>query len=149
MKPLNRRITLPILMLCAITANASPKNVSPFFNAAILIYSVKNAPVEKNTAKVCACQLLDVKSNNEDFQNLAVFAEKTNNGDVPTEKQAALAVLQKEHKNLKNFYSTITVKREIVAMSDCSTLVKQLRGAYDNLKVFETLDADIRLKISR
>jgi hypothetical protein len=147
MKPLNRRIILPVLLLCALATNATPKSPIPFLNASILISSIKNAPVEMNNAKICACQLLDVKSNNEDLQNLAMFAEKTNNGDLSNEQQAAMQVLQKEKKHLKTFYSTITVKREIIVTTDCASLYKQLKGAYENLKVFGTLDADIRLAI--
>jgi hypothetical protein len=149
MKPLNRRLILPILLLCTIASNATPKYSSPFFNAATFLQSLKNAPVEKNNAKICACQLLDVKSNNEDFKNLAVFAEKTNNGDLTNEQEATVQVLNKERKNLKNFYSNITVTRQIVVTMDCASLYKQLKGAYENLKVFETLDADVRLAIKK
>lgn len=149
MKPLNRRIILPVLLLCAFASNATPKSSAPFFNVATFLKSVKDAPIEKNNAKICACQLLDVKSTNEDFQNLAVFAEKTNNGDLSNEKEATVQVLNKERKNLKTFYSNITVTRQIVVTTDCASLYKQLKGAYENLKVFETLDADVRLAIKR
>ncbi|HKH60177.1 MAG TPA: hypothetical protein VKA49_05070 [Flavitalea sp.] len=147
MKPLNRRIILPLLLLCALASNATPKSTIPFFSTSLLINSIKNAPVEKNNAKICACQLLDVKSTNEDLQNLVVFAEKTNNGDLTNEQKAAMTVIQKEKKNMKAFYSEITVKREIVVTMDCASLYKQLKGAYSNLKVFGTLDADIKTAI--
>ena len=147
MKPLNRRIILPVLLLCALASNATPKSTIPFFNSAILINSIKNAPVEKNNAKICACQLMDVKSTNEDLQNLVVFAEKTNNGDLTNEQKVAMTILQKEKKNLKTFYSRITVTREIVVTMDCASLYKQLKGSYDNLKVFGMLDADIKTAI--
>jgi len=149
MKPLNRRIILPALLLCALATNATPKSAIPFFNTSILISSIKNAPVEKNNAKICACQLMDVKSNNEDLQNVVVFAEKTNNGDLSNEQKATMEVIQKERKNLKAFYSKVTVTREIIVTTDCASLYKQLKGAYDNLKVFETLDADVRLAMSK
>ena len=150
MKPLNRRFILPILLLCTFASNATPKASAPFsFTTTTFMKSLKNAPIEKNNAKICACQLLDVKSTNEDFQNLAVFAEKTNNGDLANEQEATVQVLNKERKNLKAFYSTITVKRQIVVTMDCASLYKQLKGAYENLKVFETLDADIRLAINK
>ena len=87
---------------------------------------------------------MDVKSKNEDLQNLVVFAEKTNNGDLTNEQKITMTVLQKEKKNMKTFYSEIKVKRELVVSMDCASLYKQLKGAYDNLKVFGTLDADIR-----
>ena len=149
MKPLNRRIILPALLLCALATNATPKSAIPFFNTSILVNSIKNIPAEKNNAKICACQLLDVKSNNEDLQNIVVFAEKTNNGDLSNEQKAAMEVIKKEKKNLKTFYSTITVTREIIVTTDCASLYKQLKGAYNNLKVLETLDADIRLAIKK
>ena len=144
MKPLNRRIILPVLLLCSLASNANPKSASPFFNTYVLVNSIRNAPVEKNNAKICACQLMDVKSKNEDLQNLVVFAEKTNNGDLTNEQKITMTVLQKEKKNMKTFYSEIKVKRELVVATDCASLYKQLKGAYDNLKVFGTLDADIR-----
>ena len=147
MKPLNRRIILPVLLLCSLASNANPKSAIPFFNTSLLVTSIRNAPVEKNNAKICACQLMDVKSNNEDLQNLVVFAEKTNNGDLTNEQKIAMTVLQKEKKNMKTFYSEIKVKREIVVAMDCGSLYKQLRGSYNNLKVFGTLDADIRTAI--
>lgn len=149
MKPLNRRIILPALLLCALASNATPKSTIPFLNTSLLISSIKNAPAEKNNAKICACQLMDVKSNNEDLQNVVVFAEKTNNGDLSNEQKATLEVIQKEKKNLKSFYSKITVTREIIVTTDCASLYKQLKGAYQNLKVFETLDADVRLAMSK
>lgn len=149
MKPLNRRILLPMLLLCTLATSATPKAVIPFFNASMLINSIKNAPVEKSSAKICACQLLDVKSTNEDLQNLVIFAEKTNNGDLSNEQQATLQVLQQERKSMKAFFAKVTVKREIIVKTDCATLYRQLKGSYDNLKVFETLDADIRLAIKK
>jgi hypothetical protein len=76
-----------------------------------------------------------------------VFAEKTNNGDLTNEQKAAVTVLRKEKKNMKTFYFEITVKREIVVATDCASLYKQLKGAYSNLKVFGTLDADIKTAI--
>ena len=147
MKSLNRSIILPLLLLCALASNATPKSTIPSFNTTLLINSIKYAPVEKNNTKICACQLLDVKSRNEDLQNLVVFAEKTNNGDLTNEQKAAMTVLQKEKKNMKAFYFEITVKREIVVATDCASLYKQLKGAYSNLKVFGTLDADIKTAI--
>jgi hypothetical protein len=147
MKSLNRSIILPLLLLCALASNATPKSAIPFFNTSLLIHSIKDAPVERNNAKICACQLLDVKSTNEDLQNLVVFAEKTNNGDLTNEQKAAMTVLQKEKKNMKAFYFEIKVKREIVVATDCASLYKQLKGAYSNLKVFGTLDADIKTAI--
>jgi hypothetical protein len=149
MKPLNRRILLPVLLLSALATNANPKSSIPFFNTATLINSIKNAPVEKNNAKICACQLMDVKSANEDLQNLAVFAEKTNNGDLSNEQQITMQVLKSERKSLKTFYSKVTITREIIVATDCASLKKQLKGAYDNLKVFETLDADIKSALKK
>jgi hypothetical protein len=134
-------------LLCSLASNANPKSTIPFFNTYVLVNSIRNAPVEKNNAKICACQLMDVKSNNEDLQNLVVFAEKTNNGDLTNEQKITMTVLQKEKKNIKTFYSEIKVKREIVVAMDCASLYKQLKGAYNNLKVFGTLDADVRTAI--
>ena len=138
---------LPVLLLCSLASKASPKSTIPFFNTSLLIISIKNAPVEKNDSKICACQLLDVKSTNENLKNLVVFAEKTNKGDFANERKVARTVIQKEKKKMKTFYSEIRVTREVVVKMDCSSLYKQLKSAYGNLKVFGTLDADIKTAI--
>lgn len=149
MKLLNRRIILPLLLLFALGSNANPKSAIPFFNTSMLITSIKNAPVEKNSSKICACQLVDVKSNNEKLENLVIFAEKTNNGDLSNEQKATLQVLQTERKNMKVFYTSIKVTREIIVATDCGSLYKLLKGTYENLTIFQTLDADIRLAIAK
>lgn len=149
MKPFTRRIILPALLLFTLASHASPKLVTPFFNTSRLIVSLKTQPVEPKSAKICACQLLDVKSNNEDLQNLVIFAEKTNNGDLTNAQEATMQVLHKERKNMKTFYTKITVKHEIIIATDCASLYLQLKGQYDNLKFFEMVDADIRLAINQ
>ena len=148
MKPLSRRLILPLFLLCALASNATPKDAAPYFNVKIFLKSVEETRAEENTSKICACQLLDVKSTNEDFRNLALFAEKTNGG-LMNERQATVEVLNKERKKLKTFYSNITVTRQIVVAMDCASLIKKLKGAYENLKIFETLDADVRLAIKK
>ena len=138
---------LPVLLLCALASNATPKSTIPFFNASRLISSIRNVPVEKNNPKICACQLLDVKSTNENLKNLVVFAEKTNRGDFTNEQKAARSVIKKKKKKMKAFYSEITMRRELIVGMDCASLYKQLKSAYSNLKVFGTLDADIKTAV--
>ena len=86
----------PVLLLCSLASNANPESAIPFFNTCVLVNSIRNAPVEKNNAQISACQLMNVKSKNEDIQNLVLLAEKTNNGDVTNEQKMTMLYYRKK-----------------------------------------------------
>jgi hypothetical protein len=98
------------------------------------------------TAKVCACQILNMRSNNHHVKNAVVFAEKTNSdGEADLEK--AKTRLEKEKRILRLlFYNKIEVITRTTAATDCNTLFQQLKKKKDNLLLYEVLDADIVVK---
>ncbi|RYG01068.1 MAG: hypothetical protein EOO02_13535 [Chitinophagaceae bacterium] len=83
-----RRILPAMLILLSFTASASDNAVKPLkvkFAHAPFVASIKTYETEYNkkyVLKVCACQMMTVQSNNEQIENIAVFSEKVNNGDL-------------------------------------------------------------------
>jgi hypothetical protein len=98
---------------------------------------------ETSLAKVCACQVLRVESKNEKETFIAVFAQATNNGDLPFNFAAAMTVVEKEKKHLKDFFFTkIKTTENVTATTECSMLYKNIQGKYANVKMYDVLDAD-------
>jgi hypothetical protein len=98
------------------------------------------------SAKVCACQILNLRSNNHHVKNAVVFAEKTNSeGSIDLEK--AKTRLEKEKRVLRIlFYNKIEVIAKTTAATDCNTLFLQMKKKQDNLLLYEVLNADIAVK---
>jgi hypothetical protein len=98
---------------------------------------------KKAVSKVCACEILAVKSNRQAIENIAVFSEKTNNGDLSADFAVAKEVLEQEKKHMKFFfYQKMKVIQKIVTTGDCKTVFKQLQVQNTDLKMYELLDAD-------
>jgi hypothetical protein len=98
------------------------------------------------TAKVCACQILNLRSNNHQVKNAVVFAEKTNNeGDADLTK-ARLRLEKEKRMLLLLFYNKIEVIGKTTAATDCNTLFRKLKKTQDNLLMYEVLNADIETK---
>lgn len=98
------------------------------------------------SAKVCVCQILNLRSTNHHVKNAVVFAEKTNMDGADDLAQAKLR-LEKEKRLLRVlFYSKIQVVAKTTAATDCNTLFKQLKKKQDNLLLYEMLDADVEVK---
>jgi hypothetical protein len=98
------------------------------------------------TAKVCACQILNLRSNNHHLKNAVVFAEKTNS-DKNTDLAKAKIRLEKEKRLLRIlFYTQIEVVAKTTATTDCNTLFMQLKKKQANLLLYEVLDADVVVK---
>ena len=98
------------------------------------------------TAKVCACQILNLQSNNHHVKNAVVFAEKTiSEGSTDLEK--AKTRLEKEKRILKSlFYNKVQVIAKTTAETDCNTLFQQMKKKQANLLLYEVLNADIVVK---
>lgn len=102
--------------------------------------------MEKVKAKVCACQILSLSSNNENHDYVAVLAEKTNNGNLNFEYATAMNVLEKEKKQIKEvFYPKMKMLQKITAYTSCDILASRLKTSnlHIDLKVYEIYDADI------
>ena len=107
-------------MLIAISTTAGEKSASPFnftlknLIAAEKAIEVSNASInrafgnsankEKNRSKVCACEILKLSNNNSEKENVAIFSEITNNGDINAEYKTALEILQQQKKNMNSGY---------------------------------------------
>jgi len=104
----------------------------------------ESAPLfEQRKAKVCACQILRVESNNEEQNFIAVFAQATNTGDLSFNFASANTVLEKEKKHLKSFfYTKIKTAENVTAATECSAMYKNIQVKYANVKMYDVLDAD-------
>jgi hypothetical protein len=143
------RIMLVMLILISFNSLANDLGALPkknLFSSPEFVTSLKtydNVYDIKPVLKVCACQLLTVKSKNQQIENVAVFSEKVNNGDLTADFAVATDVLEKEKKQMKMFfYETVKVVGKQVVATDCKTFYKQLKVRYDDLKMYELLDAD-------
>ncbi|WP_205509757.1 hypothetical protein [Longitalea arenae] len=99
-----------------------------------------------STAKVCACQILNLRSNNHHIMNAVVFAEKTNEAGQANFTKARIR-LEREKRILRAlFYNKIEVIGKTTAATDCNTLFQQLKKKKDNLLLYEVLDADVAVR---
>jgi hypothetical protein len=111
------------------------------YNADKLMDKVKNQP---NTARVCACQVLTLKNNNNEFENVALFSEKTNYGDLTADYKVASQLLVTENKQLKSFFfDKVEVVNKINAPTDCVSLYLKMKSQNEELKLYDILNADI------
>jgi len=144
------RIMLAMLILVSFSTQANELGALPrkiLFNSPVFVTSVKTYDKDYNNklvTKVCACQLLTVTSKNQQIENVAVFSEKINNGDITADFAVATKVLEQEKKHMKMFfYEKVKVVGKQVVATDCKTFYKQLKVQYDDLKMYELLDADV------
>jgi hypothetical protein len=122
------------------------RTVPSTFTSSRFISSVKtfdSIVTATASAKVCACQILNLRSNNHHVKNAVVFAEKTNS-DKNTDLAKAKTRLEKEKRLLRIlFYTQIEVVAKTTATTDCNTLFMQLKKKQANLQLYEVLDADV------
>ena len=105
---------------------------------------VNNEVSKAKAAKVCACQILNVSSNNERLEYVAVMAEKTNLGELNNSYSVAKSVVEKEKRLMKNqFYPKMKVLEKYTVFSSCKSLAVKLASENIELKVYDILDADI------
>jgi hypothetical protein len=140
---------LAMLMLVATAGNANDLGALPHqlrFDSPEFLTTVLSYDREYNkevVTKVCACQLLTVKNKNREVDNVALFSEKINNGDLSADFDVAVKVLEQEKKHMKSFfYEKVTVIGRQLVATDCKTFYNQLKVQYTDLKMYELLDAD-------
>jgi len=136
-----------IIAIAAITNVAFAGSGNPskvIFPKSFSIALKASAPLfELQKAKVCACQILRVESNNEEQNFIAVFAQATNTGDLSFNFASANTVLEKEKKHLKSFfYTKIKTAENVTAATECSAMYKNIQVKYANVKMYDVLDAD-------
>lgn len=132
------------------TTHANDGTITPSaFTTPRFIASVKSfdSVITANaTAKVCACQILNLQSNNHHVKNAVVFAEKTIS-DGSTDLEKAKTRLEKEKRILRSlFYNKVQVIAKTTAETDCNTLFQQMKKKQANLLLYEVLNADIVVK---
>ena len=94
-------------------------------------------------AKVCACQLLQVSSNNQPYTFIAVFAEAANTGNSSLVLNGADLILEKEKKHLRNFFfSSVRTAAKMTAILGCEAMTAQVREKYESVTIYSVLDAD-------
>ncbi len=138
-------ITLAVAMTvftAAFAGSGNPSDVK-FPRTFTAVLKEKKSLFEVESAKVCACQILRVTSNNEEEKLVAVFAQGTNNGDLSANFATANSVLEKEKKHMKAFfYTKIKTAENVTAPTPCSMLYKNIQVKYSNVKMYDVLDAD-------
>ena len=155
MKPLNVVTLLLVVLLPATSMLANPgSKIRPnFVRSTKFIEAIRknykpeaeiNKLPEATAAKVCACQIMSVASNNEKLEYVAVFSEKTNYGELNNSFTIAANVLENEKKQMKSrFFPKMKVIEKYEVYSSCRVLANQLTKVNAELKVYEILDADV------
>lgn len=142
-----------LLIVCiaiSITTLANDgRNAPSLFTTARFMASVKRVDsiiAVNTTAKVCACQILNLRSNNHHVKNAVVFAEKTNKEGADDLVKAKIR-LEKEKRLMRIlFFPKIEVIASTTSATDCNTLFIQLKKKQDDLLLYEVLNADILVK---
>jgi hypothetical protein len=100
-----------------------------------------------NGLKVCSCEILSVSSGKNQYDGVAVFAEKSFKGSYAANISAANKILEKERKHLKNyFYDHLKVLQRVQGAQDCRSLFIQLKMENQSLQMYDILDADVRVR---
>jgi hypothetical protein len=152
-------VSIACLFIITGSANAEDKAASPVqFSLKAFIKSsvtfagkgmnadrlLEKARDSRNTAKVCACEIMKLQNSNDSYDQVAVFAEKTNNGDLSADYKKASLTLNGERKHMKEyFFDVVQVTQKIVAPTDCVSLYLSMKSSEANLKMYDILDADI------
>lgn len=136
---------LAIAIFLSVTAFAGSGNPSKIIFPQEFTAALKEKKIlfEVSAPKVCACQILQVSSNNEEEKYIAVFAQGTSSGNTSGNLNTAMTVLEKEKKHLKAFfYTKIKTAENVTATTECSRLYKNIQVKYNNIKMYDVLDAD-------
>ncbi|HMC84981.1 MAG TPA: hypothetical protein VKI61_05625 [Chitinophagaceae bacterium] len=136
-------LTIAVVLFNASFAGSGNPSAVIFPKTFTAALKEKKTLFEAESAKVCACQILRVVSNNESEKFIAVFAQGTNNGDLSANFATATSVLEKEKKHMKDFFFTkIKTAENVTAPTSCSMLYKNIQVKYADIKMYDVLDAD-------
>ncbi|MFT3702346.1 MAG: hypothetical protein QM802_08255 [Agriterribacter sp.] len=114
------------------------------YRAEALIDKLKS----KQTDRVCVCEIMELQNNNVQYSNVAVLAEKTNNGDMGKEYKIAERQITQEKKQMKaQLFDDVKVNTRIAVATDCISLYIKLRQEKAGLKLYDILDADVRAAV--
>lgn len=86
---------------------------------------------------------MNLQSNNYNNRDIAVFAERSSKGDLPSDIGIAKKTIEKEKKHMKMlFYDKLIVVDRISEATDCRSLYVKLKMKNNLLVIYDILDAD-------
>ncbi|MBX3241597.1 MAG: hypothetical protein KIT80_11475 [Chitinophagaceae bacterium] len=163
MKKLLLRFCFALFFItAAVTAKAGEEAVHPFqfdlkvlAKASIHLFNGNAATVnsllqriEPRRDRVCVCEILEVENNNIEYSNVAVLAEKENDGNIGKNYKIAEQQISVEKKQMKAIYfDKLKVNTKMAVATDCMSLYLKLSQKTSKLKLYDILNADIRAAI--
>ncbi|HRP58510.1 hypothetical protein [Agriterribacter sp.] len=126
-------------------------NLTAFIKASVNILGENGVKVDafvdqlkkKKSTSICVCEILELQNNNSRFTNVAIFAEKTNKGNMASGYKTAERVIAKEKKQMRSVYfDTVSINTKMAVASNCLSLYMKLKAQTPALKLYDILDAD-------
>lgn len=156
-----RFVLVSLFSVIAVTASAGDGSVSPasFNLAAFVKHSLKlvNGNSSKKAevllermrnmdgSKICVCEIVELQNNNTELSNVAIFSEKSNNGDLSRGYKMAEKEIHREKKQMRAmFFDQVKVSNKIAVATDCLSLYMKLNQENTNVKMYDILNADLR-----
>jgi hypothetical protein len=144
--------------MAALSAKANDESVQPeqfnlnaFVKASVSILDGNAARVEaflnklknKESTSICVCEILELQNNNSKYTNVAIFAEKTNKGNIGNGYKVAERTIAKEKKQMRSIYfDAVKINTKVAVASNCLSLYMKLKAEAPGLKLYDILDAD-------
>ncbi len=149
-----------ILTVVTLSANAGNGTVRPeqfslsaFIKASVPVFNGNAAKAEaliaqlksKTVNTVCVCEIMELRNNNVQISNVAVFAEKTNAGNIGNEYKIAERMISRERKQMKQVYfDAVKTNSRMAVATNCLSLYMKLKETTPELKLYDILDADTK-----
>ena len=147
-----------ILTMAALSANANERTVQPeqfdlsvFIEASVSVLNGSAAKIEaildrvksRESSSICVCEVLELQNNNSTFTNVAIFAEKTNKGNIGNGYKIAERLIAREKKQMRSIYfDAVKINTKVAVASNCLSLYMKLKATAPGLKLYDILDAD-------
>lgn len=126
-------------------------NLTAFVKASVNVLGENDAKIEafldklkkKGSTSICVCEILELQNNNSRFTNVAIFAEKTNKGNIGSGYKAAERIIAREKKQMRSIYfDAVKINTRMAVASNCLSLYMKLKAQAPALKLYDILDAD-------
>ncbi|HRO45510.1 hypothetical protein [Agriterribacter sp.] len=147
-----------IMTVTTLSANAGngtvqPKqfNLNAFIRASVQVFNGNAVKAEtfpeqlksKTANTVCVCEIMQLRNNNVQISNVAVFAEKTNKGNMGDGYKMAERMISRERKQMKQVYfDAVKTNARMAVATNCLTLYMKLKETTPELKLYDILDAN-------
>lgn len=101
--------------------------------------------ISRGSRSVCVCEIMELSNNNNQVNNVALFAEKTANGSLSNEYKTAERVLSKERRLMKSmFFDRVKTNTRMAVNSNCLSLFLKLKNQTPGLKLYDVINADVK-----